>query len=209
MATQERAVRTRNALIESAAEMFGREGFELVTLASISARAGVSSGALHFHFPSKEALAQAVVELAGTRLDEITEHRAGSPLQMLIDAMHGLSQAFQRDIVLRAGFDLSCKLACLQDTRNLRRTWQQWVEGTLERAEDEGTLARGVEARDAATVVVAAAAGFEVLSGRDPQWFSHDTVTGFWTLLLPGLVEGAALAELVPSGVVGEYVQSA
>ncbi len=208
MATQERAVRTRNTLIESAAELFGRDGFELVTLASISARAGVSSGALHFHFPSKEALAQAVVQLAGSRLDEITGRRTGCPLQMLIDAMHCLAQALQRDVVLRAGFDLSCKLACLQDTRNLRRTWQEWVEGALERAEVEGTLARGVEARAVATVVVATAAGFEVLSSRDPQWFSHATITGFWTLLLPGLVEGPALGELVASGAVGDCVAS-
>ncbi|MFE6103573.1 ScbR family autoregulator-binding transcription factor [Streptomyces laurentii] len=204
MATQERAVRTRNALIESAAELFGRDGFEPVSLALISARAGVSSGALHFHFPSKEALAEAVVRLAGQRLDEITSRSTGRPLQMLIDAMHLLAQALRSDAVLRAGFDLSCNSARVEASRDLRRTWQEWVEGALDRAEREGTLAHGVTAQDVANAVVAAAAGIETLGSRDPRWYSHATVTGFWALLLPRLVEGPALGELMASGSAGD-----
>ena len=60
MAEQERAVRTRERLIGSAAETFCREGFAVASLSVISAQAGVSSGALHFHFAGKAALADAV-----------------------------------------------------------------------------------------------------------------------------------------------------
>ena len=55
MVKQERALRTREALIESAAEVFDREGFSVASLTAISSRAGVSNGALHFHFASKAA----------------------------------------------------------------------------------------------------------------------------------------------------------
>jgi AcrR family transcriptional regulator len=72
MAQQERAVRTRNALIESAAELFCKDGFDVVSLSTISTRAGVSNGALHFHFASKAALASAVWEAAAQRLRRIT-----------------------------------------------------------------------------------------------------------------------------------------
>ncbi|MCX4906285.1 TetR/AcrR family transcriptional regulator [Streptomyces sp. NBC_00878] len=72
MAQQERAVRTRNALIKSAAELFCKDGFDVVSLSTISARAGVSNGALHFHFASKAALASGVWEAAAQRLRRIT-----------------------------------------------------------------------------------------------------------------------------------------
>ncbi|MFD6492381.1 TetR family transcriptional regulator, partial [Streptomyces sp. NPDC060188] len=50
---QQRAVRTRDALIRSAAETFESRGYVQAKLAEISSRAGVSAGALHFHFPNK------------------------------------------------------------------------------------------------------------------------------------------------------------
>ncbi|WP_442813919.1 TetR family transcriptional regulator [Streptomyces sp. NBC_00151] len=68
MAEQERAVRTRERLIGSAAETFCREGFAAASLCVISAQAGVSSGALHFHFAGKAALADAVESAALDRL---------------------------------------------------------------------------------------------------------------------------------------------
>lgn len=40
MAKQDRAVRTRNALIESAAELFDRDGYEHASLSTISTQAG-------------------------------------------------------------------------------------------------------------------------------------------------------------------------
>lgn len=83
MAKQERAVRTRESLIRSAAETFYREGFAVASLSVISAQAGVSSGALHFHFASKAALADAVETAALDRLRIIAQvasrqGRAGS-----------------------------------------------------------------------------------------------------------------------------------
>ena len=60
MVKQERAARTRQALIQAAAEVFAEEGFVTASLSTISRRAGVSNGALHFHFANKGMLADAV-----------------------------------------------------------------------------------------------------------------------------------------------------
>lgn len=203
MAKQERAVRTRNALIESAAELFDRDGFETASLSMISARAGVSSGALHFHFASKADLADAVGQAAALRLDRITAQEADDTLQSLIDATYALVRALGHDAVLRAGFDLSDGLGRVRSGAGLRRAWQEWVEGVLTRADMEGTLARGVSARDAAAVVVAATAGLESLGRRDPRWLSPDSLARFWRLLLPRLARTSALQSLVPSGTGG------
>ncbi|GAA3945583.1 hypothetical protein GCM10022244_61150 [Streptomyces gulbargensis] len=72
MAKQERAVRTREALLRSAAEIFDTDGFVSASLSAICSKAGVSSGALHFHFASKGALAEAIERAAEARLRLIT-----------------------------------------------------------------------------------------------------------------------------------------
>ncbi|MFE6744749.1 TetR family transcriptional regulator [Kitasatospora purpeofusca] len=57
---QERARQTRRALLDAAATEFDLYGYEGTSLARISRTAGVTLGALTFHFPSKAALADAV-----------------------------------------------------------------------------------------------------------------------------------------------------
>lgn len=58
MAQQERAVRTRRAVLEAAATVFADHGYTAATVADILKTAGVTKGALYFHFDSKEALAR-------------------------------------------------------------------------------------------------------------------------------------------------------
>ncbi|NEE26311.1 TetR family transcriptional regulator, partial [Streptomyces sp. SID7982] len=60
MTKQERATRTRQALIRSAAVVFEQHGYAQARLVLISSGAGVSTGALHFHFENKAAVAEAV-----------------------------------------------------------------------------------------------------------------------------------------------------
>ncbi|MFC5665090.1 TetR family transcriptional regulator [Kitasatospora misakiensis] len=57
---QERARQTRQALLQAAATEFDRHGYAGTSLARVSQTAGVTMGALTFHFPSKAALADAV-----------------------------------------------------------------------------------------------------------------------------------------------------
>ncbi len=64
MAKQERAARTRWLLIQAAAETFVQKGFTRASIAAISRQAGVSNGALHFHYETKDALADAVEQSA-------------------------------------------------------------------------------------------------------------------------------------------------
>ncbi|MGW1766587.1 ScbR family autoregulator-binding transcription factor [Streptomyces sp. NPDC002073] len=210
MARQERALRTRSALIEAAAEVFHRDGFEQAALAAISARAGVSNGALHFHFASKTELAAAVEAAAAFRLGRITAEsgdRAGQDgcavLQELIDASHVLLRGLGDDVILQAGFALGSARTRVGPGVDLRGDWQRWVRGVLERAGGLGALAPGVSADDAAALVVASTVGFEVLGGHDAHWLAPATLTRFWTLLLPSLVAAPTCAKLVAAGTGG------
>ncbi|WP_331723868.1 TetR family transcriptional regulator (plasmid) [Streptomyces coelicoflavus] len=201
MVKQERALRTREALINSAATVFDRDGFSVASLTAISSLAGVSNGALHFHFASKAALADAVEEAAAERLAHIVtvhEDEAANALQLLVNTSHELARMLTADVVLRAGFELS-RDQVREGGPGLYQQWHRWVEGALKRAAGEGVLNQ-VKPEDAATSVVAATTGFEVLGPQDPEWLSHRTITRFWRLLLPRLADPSVLGDLVAAG---------
>ncbi|MGW3018856.1 TetR family transcriptional regulator [Streptomyces longwoodensis] len=62
MARQERAEQTRQRIVEAAASEFAGHGYDGTSLHGIVRTAGVTMGALTFHFRSKSALADAVQE---------------------------------------------------------------------------------------------------------------------------------------------------
>ena len=202
MVKQERAALTRRSLVQAAAEVFAREGFVTSALTSISRKAGVSNGALHFHFESKQALAAAVEEEAAAVVGAITRAgpAGGGPVQQLIDATHVLMERLEHDVVLRAGFELATGAPRREHAADLRGLWQHWVEQVLAQAEREGALAAGVSAADAALTVVAATVGFEQLAGADRSWLSADTLVRFWDLVLPRLAAPGVLGRLLSGG---------
>ncbi|WP_306338824.1 ScbR family autoregulator-binding transcription factor [Streptomyces sp. KL118A] len=190
MVQQERAARTRESLVRAAAEVFAAQGFVPATLGAISRRAGVSAGALHFHFESKHALARAVEAAALVTLHRITrqaEQAHPGALQRLIAAGEALLHAVEQDVVVRAGFQLVGPAAWRTGPLDLRDAWQRWVETLLHTARREGTLAGGVSPARAAAAVVAATVGFAVLGLTDPQWLSRRTLAQYWDLMLPRL----------------------
>ncbi|MFJ2675965.1 ScbR family autoregulator-binding transcription factor [Streptomyces sp. NPDC087525] len=206
MVTQDRAARTRRSLIRAAAEIFAVEGFVPASLTMISRRAGVSNGALHFHFKSKEALAGAVEEEAARELRLITEcrdHGEAPALQLLIDATHALMLRLDEDVVVQAGFELSGERSRLGGIE-LRRQWRRWTEDILQRASSGGELAPGVAPDIAAATLLATTVGFEVLGARDgKEWISGPTLARFWELMLPGLAArpDSLIADGSPGGV--------
>jgi AcrR family transcriptional regulator len=202
MVKQERAARTRQSLVRAAAEVFAREGFVQASLTSISRGAGVSNGALHFHFESKQMLARAVEEEAAAVLRAIARSSDGrtGALQRLVDATHALMSGLGHNPLVRAGFELSCGFPGRADGVDLRGQWYEWVEQVLRDAELEGGLAEGVSAADASLAVMAATMGFQHLGAADATWTSGATLTRFWDLMLPRLASTATLPRLLSEG---------
>src|SRR4051812_26335282 len=52
---------SRGAILRGAAEAFDRAGYSGTSLSDVVAQAGVTKGALYFHFTSKEEIARAVI----------------------------------------------------------------------------------------------------------------------------------------------------
>jgi len=188
MVKQERAARTRRALIRAAAETFAGEGYVPASLPLISERAGVSKGALHFHFASKDALARAVEDEAARAVEAIIGSAQQRPhaarLELLAEVTRGLMSRIATDVVVRAGFQMDGDVTRKGDLA-LSRRWQGWVGEVLRQAEPEGELGEGVSGRAMASAVVAATVGLRVLAVRDEAWRSACRVEQIWTALMP------------------------
>ncbi|MFE6104091.1 ScbR family autoregulator-binding transcription factor [Streptomyces laurentii] len=202
MARQERAVRTRNQLIASAAGTFRRRGFAESSLAEIRDEVCVSSGALYFHFENKAALASAVVDEASRILRAAARdgRRKRVPtLQRLIDTTHVLAELLRDNVVAQAGFQLSCT-GHGGIGPNLREEWWGCVKQMLAEAEGEGALNPRVSRQDLASLIMATMVGFEMLGRDNPSWLSRLSLTAFWTHQLPVVARPEELTGLNPEG---------
>ncbi|WP_454606198.1 ScbR family autoregulator-binding transcription factor [Streptomyces tendae] len=199
---QERAIRTRRLMLKSAAEVFDREDYASARLSDISARANMSTGALHFHFANKEELAQAVVSEARGTLwlaARSAYERTPEPLQALTDVSHTLSQLLCWDVVSRAGLRLDNDRSRRGRERFLHG-WHASVRRLLERARQEGSLAKQVHLQAVTCAIVAATTGIGVLIKGDEAERTRLAFTGFWQGFLPGLAVPELLGRLNPGG---------
>lgn len=82
--TKEEAQETRNRILDAAEVVFQRSGVSRTTLADIAAEAGVTRGAIYWHFENKvdlyDAMIQRIVEPLEQKLDELQRHQDHEPL---------------------------------------------------------------------------------------------------------------------------------
>ena len=64
---QDRAVKTRNDILNSAIELFARRGILATTMSELARAIKMTPGALYWHFPTKEDLLLAAVEELNVR----------------------------------------------------------------------------------------------------------------------------------------------
>ncbi|MFG3055354.1 ScbR family autoregulator-binding transcription factor [Kitasatospora sp. NPDC048239] len=207
---QERSERTRGRLVEAGAAQFDRSGYAGATLGGIAGAAGVTKGALYFHFASKEELARAVVERAETAVRGGCTAGAGvSPLQGLIDAGFWLVRVLESDVVVRAGFRLGREeelwsggvTVAGSGVGGLHGVWAQMVRELLASARRAGELRARSGGVGVESLAVAAACGLEVVHGSGCGGDELARRLGaLWEWLLPCLV---------PPGAVGGYRTSA
>ena len=76
---QDRAHRTRNALVTAAAQEFGTRGYAATTAKSIATRAGVAVGSFYQYFPNKDAVLHELAADRARAISESTLRRLESP----------------------------------------------------------------------------------------------------------------------------------
>ncbi|MFG3042965.1 TetR family transcriptional regulator [Streptomyces sp. NPDC048330] len=144
--TQERAARTRAALIRAAAIEFDRHGYAATSLSRISRTAGLSTGALTFHFENKDDLADAVVhrarQLIGVTPEEATRAEPGrEPLAQLGDLVSELMHSIRESVEVR------CSIRLELDRPDAETTWSAPWFGAVRRLARQAYLSGGLPDR--------------------------------------------------------------
>jgi AcrR family transcriptional regulator len=194
---QERAVRTRESLLEAAALTFERVGYSGATLEEIVVHADATKGALYFHFRSKADLAHAVLAAHYRRWEQILEDAAAADLDAydtLGFVVHTLARANQGDPIARAGARLGDEREQLEsDAPTPPVDWVDYVTKLLRRGQRDGSVRRDMNSAASARVIVASFYGVDRMSagltGRDDLLKRVDE---WWTMLRPSLHPASA-----------------
>lgn len=193
MVRQARAVETRAAIILAAADIFGSLGYGGASMADIGVAAGLTKGALYFHFESKEALALGVIDAQHERAialgDELL-HSDQPGLQVLLRMAFELGKQVRDDPVSRAGIRLTMESSSLSSP--VVAPYEDWMaacEVLLSRAVRDGDVRPDVDIAAAAHFISPAFTGVQVVSGvLTGRADLMKRLVEMWSFVLPGLV---------------------
>lgn len=194
MAQQERAVRTRRAVIEAAASVFAERGYAAATIAEILERAGVTKGALYFHFDSKESLARGVLE---AQIPDDRSLPCDMKLQEWVDLCMTLAARVPKDVILLAGIRLS---ADVQGRELFGSAWPAWIEvvrGLVAEAKEQGEVLRHIDPQQTAELFVGSWIGMQAMSEAYTRYEDlGQRIAVLFNYILPAIATPAALIKL-------------
>ncbi|MEE1930420.1 ScbR family autoregulator-binding transcription factor [Streptomyces sp. TRM 70351] len=194
MAKQERAIRTRRTVLEAAAKVFGARGYEATTIAEIIEQAGVTKGALYFHFPSKRALADAITS---NQTMGVTNVPDGSPLQWVIDLCHSVAYGLQKDPLLQAGTRIAVETLFDDSPMNPFRAWADVLTTSLREGQRQGEVLPHVDPRRTAELIVGSYTGVQLFSmAKTNRADLRERITELWQHLLPAVANPAVIPRL-------------
>ena len=160
--TKEEAQETRNRILDTAEEVFREQGVTSTSLADIACAAGVTRGAIYWHFRNKGDLFAAMLDRVALPMEEMIRQAADAstadPLSSLrACCVHVLRQTAE-DLRCRRVFEiLTRKCEYVDELHSLsqrvlhcRAEGLEMMERALRNAVQKGQLSREVDARRAA-----------------------------------------------------------
>lgn len=173
---QHRSEETHNKILEAAARLFSKTGYDATSVAEICQAAGVSKGAFYHHFPTKQAV---FMEILNSYLNGIE-----SGFNLMRKEIHDVPQAILQmaemvgSIFQTADFHLPIFLEFWTQANHDPQIWeasiapyhryQSYFAEMIQEGIDEGSL-QSVDVQLAARVLVSLAVGMLMQSLFDPQ----------------------------------------
>ncbi|GHE57408.1 ScbR family autoregulator-binding transcription factor [Streptomyces capitiformicae] len=192
---QERAARTRVALLHAAAEVFAESGFAGANVSNIAERAGLTLGALYFHFRNKSDIAR---EIVLNQPDLVLPPHPSQGLQHAVDIT--LTWAYQLidDPVLLAGARLVMEQEhFVEAEENSHQQWTRILGQDLREAQQRRELRAGVDVEALARLVVNACTGAQMHSHLETK--RRDLpyrIEEMWRCLLPAIAVPSVIKRL-------------
>lgn len=166
---QERARRTRAALVESAAAEFAKRGYAAASINDILEQSNATKGAMYFHFASKEELARAVLDEGLERYRVIVakwaETKRFDPFVRLRGMVGDLGDALHNDVVIAAEFRLVIEPEFADEARvRGANVWGRAGYQLALEAQEQGLFRPGANLRRFVETVAALLAGQRYLA---------------------------------------------
>ncbi|MGU3409585.1 TetR family transcriptional regulator [Microbacterium sp. M1A1_1b] len=183
----------RALIVDAAAVAFARDGYATASIAGIARAAGVPQGTLHRWFPTKHALALAVIDEQNARTFQALDTADPSPLVTLIRASRGVADLLMTDVVVRAGIRISLEHGVLaQQTASF---YEQWIAGVVDvfrLALASGEVRGDVPAEALGATLVPYFTGVQLVSNvRTGRADLLPAVATMWQVMVLGVAERA------------------
>ena len=154
--TKEDALATRDSILDAAEQVFLTQGVSHTTLQHIATAAGLTRGAIYWHFEDKAALFNALMERAKMPLESALTEEAGDPGDPLAALKHCTMCVLRltvNDLRARRAFEIATlKLEFVEEMNAVRRRrmetkaqWMDMFEGRLKVGVEHGLLKPGVD----------------------------------------------------------------
>jgi AcrR family transcriptional regulator len=198
---QQRAVATRAAILDAAAGEFDERGYLGTSMDAVAERAGLTKGALYFHFTSKADLAGAVIARqheVSRRYGEAAAARGTTPLEVLMWMSQGLASQMIHETVVSAGIRLSTEAATTDVARqDPYADWIAVVTDLVRQGIDAGEVDPAWDPELVGRVVIPAYTGVQtvsdVLADRSDLYVR---LRELWTVLLAAIVSDRVRPEI-------------
>ena len=163
--TKEEAAATRDSILDAAEILFAKHGVSRTTLQHIATAAGVTRGAIYWHFVDKGAVFSAMMERATMPMDaavKLAGERADTdPLQSLRNEMLAVLQIVEGDEKARRVFEIATLKTEFTDEVDSARAhkresvarWRGRMQDQFTQAKAEGMLPATVDVRNASMSV--------------------------------------------------------
>jgi TetR/AcrR family acrAB operon transcriptional repressor len=180
--TRNEALETRNSILDTAERVFSERGVSHTSLADIAAAAGVTRGAIYWHFRNKADLFDAMMNRVVLPMEEMTARAADAsledPLAYVRACAINILERVIDDPQCKRVFEICCHKCEYVDEmlqvrdRHIegREKCLSHIEGGLRNAAKKGLLAAGVNPRYAAVGLHALVDGLIMNWILDPRY---------------------------------------
>lgn len=203
MAKQDRAITTRENIVQTGARLFAQKHYESVRMAELLTEAGITQGGFYFHFPEgKKTVAEEIIARQDGRFTELRDAAIADTsldgLSALIMFLQTVVNEIENNVVMRAGLRLVTQASeHFPEVAHMPHpSWNDAIEAALKKAEAEGSLRPDVDTTIAARGLVLLFIGAQTSSFINDQW---ESVTDLANTLVDFLRTSIAADGFVPA----------
>ncbi|MGJ7913879.1 TetR family transcriptional regulator [Massilia sp. LXY-6] len=155
--TKEEAAATRDSILDAAEKLFVEQGVSRTTLQHIATEAGVTRGAIYWHFDDKGALFNAMMERATLPLEAelqvLDQAESADPLSDLREYVLAVLRRTVEDPAARRVFEIATlKVEFVDELDEVRcrrqhnlNQWMARAERRIKLAADHGLIGKGID----------------------------------------------------------------